>query len=141
MNMNLMNLLQDEKTMGEFLKEANKYAEENSQNHEAAIKKLQGFWLSKGIEDCSVEDVKEVLSLIKDITEKTEDKNMEALTESEIEDVVGGCLYGSEYFEYKKVGKYWKKLIRNIALYTTAAVGACSLIIGGTVIGVKKLSK
>ncbi len=142
MNKDLMNLLSNEEVMKEFLEEANKAAEENPQNSEAGIKKLQDFCILKGIKDCSADDVKEILSLIKDTTEKVKNKNIGTLTEADIEEVVGGG-YGCCYrdFDYEREEKYWKKLIRNIALYSTAAVAASSLIIGGTVVAVKKATK
>lgn len=80
--------------------------------------------------------------MIKDITEKIKkaekesNKKADILTDEEISNITTGY----QDFDYKGEGKYWNKLTRNIALWSTLAVTLSSLAIGSTVVGVRKLS-
>lgn len=152
MKESLLKLLQDEENMKGFLNEGAKAVIEASQNSDEIIKKIQNFCISKGVTDCSAEDIKEFIFVIKDITEKIKkaekesNKKADMLTDEEISNITAGYRTASDYengaqdFDYKGEGKFYNKLARNIALWSTLAVTLSSLAIGGAVVGVRKLS-
>lgn len=144
MNQKLLDLLQVEENVKELLAEGSKAVTESPKNPENAINRMQNFCISKGIKDCSTEDIRELITVVKATTENIKSVKggkTNEITDEEIDKVVGGR-HKSDYdngyqdFDYEGEEKYWKKIISHIALCTTAAVSVSALAIGGTVAGV-----
>ena len=134
MKQKLLDLLQNEETLKKLL------AEETAE-------KMQSFCVSNGVDDCSIEDINELLSLVKNVSETVKSTKADKLSDDQIDNIAGGCYYDIDNYlcrnkrELEKKSKNWNKLVRNIALLSCGGVIVSAAAIGGTVVAVKKLSK
>ena len=156
MNQKLLEFLQSEENVKDLLAQKDKSAKENPEHPELGIKAIEDFFLSKGITDCQEEDIKEIVKLADETQQKLKTKNIgiingenrepTSLSDSEVSAIAGGYTKtdyaaGQEDFDYKGQGKYWRKLIWNIAAASMATIAIGGAVTAGVVVANNQTKK
>ena len=130
MKKELIDLLHDQKNVEELLQKGK------------TVEDVKAFVTSKGVQDCSDDDLNEFISTVNSILEKVKElPNTKELTDEDIENIAGGYnegtyCWGRNNYDYdEKVRENIKfendqktKFIRNIIIASTASAGALAVI-------------